>query len=98
MHSLVGVPLIARGEPLGTLTFAMTTTSLRFDATDRAFARELARVVSVGLENARLFRERAELLERESAARESAEAANQAKDEFLLPCWATSCAIRWRRF
>jgi len=83
IRSVIGVPLIARGRRVGILTLAVSATHHRFDAGDLAVTEELARMASTVIENAILSRERDEILEREQSARERAEAANQAKDEFL---------------
>jgi signal transduction histidine kinase len=52
--SLVLVPLVAREEPVGLVTFASTIEE-RYDDRDVAFARELARRIAVRVENARLY-------------------------------------------
>jgi PAS domain S-box-containing protein len=83
VRSLMGLPLIARGRRVGILTWAMSSTRRRFDAGDLAMVEELGRMASTVMENALLSRERDELLASAEAARERAEAANQAKDEFL---------------
>ena len=82
-RSVLGVPLVARGRRLGVLTFLLTTTNRRFGRRDRAVGEELARMASTVIDNSILSRERNELYLRAEAARERAEAANQAKDEFL---------------
>jgi signal transduction histidine kinase len=49
--------VVARGRPLGALTFALTSPDRRYGPDDLAVAEELARRVAVALENARLYRE-----------------------------------------
>ncbi|HEU4406291.1 MAG TPA: response regulator [Polyangiaceae bacterium] len=75
-ESAVFAPLVARGRPLGTLAFARGPGRRRFDPADLRAAGELARRVAFALDNARLYEE----VER---ARDRAEGANLAKDEFL---------------
>jgi signal transduction histidine kinase len=83
LRSVLGLPLNSRGQRLGVITFGLSQMGRRFDEQDKSSAEELARMLSTMLDNVSLSRERAELLQREQAARERAEAANQAKDEFL---------------
>jgi PAS domain S-box-containing protein len=68
-RSVMIVPLVARGRPIGTLTFVWTQPEKRYDAADLALAEDLARRAAVAVDNARLYRE--------------AEQANRTKDEFL---------------
>jgi PAS domain S-box-containing protein len=63
------VPLAAHGRPFGVITFVTAESGRRYNATDLAFAEDLARRASLAVENARLYRQ----------ARE----ANRIKDEFL---------------
>jgi signal transduction histidine kinase len=49
------VPLLARGQLLGTIAFATTRAERRFGPADLALAEELARRVAVAIDNARLF-------------------------------------------
>jgi signal transduction histidine kinase/CheY-like chemotaxis protein len=83
MHSALSLPLWNRGQLFGLIVFVQTTSGRRFDELDRLAIEELGRVLGAVFDNARLARERTELLEREQAARERAEAANRAKDDFL---------------
>jgi PAS domain S-box-containing protein len=64
------VPLVARGQTLGTLTFVRTSEERRYKAEDLFLAEELARRAAVVVENVRLF-------EAERAARAEAEASQQ---------------------
>ena len=68
-RSLMVVPLIARGRPLGTLTFVWTQPDRRYDSADLDLAEDLARRAALAVDNARLYQE--------------AERANRLKDEFL---------------
>lgn len=49
------VPLLARGEVLGTVSFASSASERLFDRADAEMGEELAARVSVALDNARLF-------------------------------------------
>jgi PAS domain S-box-containing protein len=68
-RSLMVVPLVARGRPLGTLTFVWTQPDRRYDSADLELAEDLARRAALAVDNARLYQE--------------AERANRMKDEFL---------------
>jgi signal transduction histidine kinase len=63
------VPLVARGQALGTITLVTGPGRRRYDQADRALAEELARRCAIALDNARLYAE--------------ARAAVQARDNFL---------------
>lgn len=54
-RSLIIVPLIAREETLGTLTFGSTRTDRYYRNADLSLAKELARSASLALDNARLY-------------------------------------------
>ena len=75
-HSLVTVPLVARGRTLGSMTWLRTGGAPAFGADDLALAEDLAARMALGIDNARLLR-------RAERARVEAEDANRAKDEFL---------------
>ncbi|HEX7049274.1 MAG TPA: CHASE domain-containing protein [Longimicrobiales bacterium] len=68
VRSLLTVPLVARGRTLGAFTFA-TTGDHRLDQDDVALADELARRAALAVDNARLY--------------EAAQAASEAKSDFL---------------
>jgi len=68
-RSLMIVPLVARGRPLGTLTFVWTQAARRYESADLELAEDLARRAAVAVDNARLYQD--------------AERANRTKDEFL---------------
>lgn len=63
------VPLIARGRPLGALTFVSSDSGRRYTPDDLALAEELALRIAVALDNAQLYKEARE------AERRGAEAA-----------------------
>jgi PAS domain S-box-containing protein len=58
LSSLIIVPLIARGNVLGTLTLVAAESRRRYDGIDLAFAEELAARAAVAIDNARLFKDR----------------------------------------
>jgi signal transduction histidine kinase len=68
-HSLMIVPLSAGGAVFGVMSFALGPGERVYDRDDLAFAEDLARRASLGLENARLYRQ--------------AQESNRAKDDFL---------------
>jgi signal transduction histidine kinase len=68
-HSLLLIPLVARGQTLGLVTLASREATRRYEAADLAVAQELAGRAAIALDNARLHRE--------------AELASRAKDQFL---------------
>jgi PAS domain S-box-containing protein len=75
-RSLMVVPIVARGRTLGALTFIITESERRFGRSDLGLAEDVARRAGLAVENARLYKASQE-------ARQVAEAANRAKDEFL---------------
>ncbi len=58
LRSLIVVPLIGRGRPMGTLTLATAESRRRLGPADLDFAVELARTTSLAVENASLHQER----------------------------------------
>jgi PAS domain S-box-containing protein len=74
--SCVFVALRARGRTMGVMSLSTTGPRRRFDERDRALIEELAQRVAMAVDNARLH-------EAERRARAEAEAANQAKSDFL---------------
>ncbi|MGH7397658.1 MAG: hybrid sensor histidine kinase/response regulator [Candidatus Rokuibacteriota bacterium] len=70
------VPMIARARAFGAVTFAITESDRRYDRTDLLFAEAVVSQIAVARDNADLYRAA-------EAAREAAEAANNAKDQFL---------------
>jgi signal transduction histidine kinase len=68
-RSYMCVPLKARGDTFGSITFVSVTPGRRYGPADLALAEELARRAGLAMDNARLFREAQEAL--------------KARDEFL---------------
>jgi PAS domain S-box-containing protein len=75
-RSLMIAPIVARGRALGALTFVAAESNRRFGRSDLGLAEDVARRAALAVENARLYKASQE-------ARQAAEAANRAKDEFL---------------
>ena len=75
-RSMLVVPLACRDRPLAALTFVSTDPQHRYDREDLELAEELARRAALAVDNAHLYRTSQE-------ARQAAETANRAKDEFL---------------
>ncbi len=57
LHSLLVVPLTARGRILGTFSLASARPERRFDPDDALLAADLARRAAMAVDNARLYRE-----------------------------------------
>ncbi|HYT31043.1 MAG TPA: PAS domain S-box protein, partial [Thermoanaerobaculia bacterium] len=57
MHSLMCVPMRARNQNVGLLTFISTDSDRRYTGEDLALAEELARRAGVAIDNARLYRD-----------------------------------------
>jgi PAS domain S-box-containing protein len=76
LRSAMIVPLIARGGVLGALSFVFAESGRTYSERDVRFAEDLAQRCAVAIDNARLFAS-------EQQARQSADVANHAKDEFL---------------
>ena len=74
--SCVFVALRARGRTLGVMSLSTSGPRRRFDDRDRVLIEELAQRVAMAVDNARLH-------DAERRARAEAEAANQAKSDFL---------------
>ncbi len=68
-RSAMVVPLVARGETIGVMTFATIGSVRRYDAGDLSLAEDLGRRCALAVDNARLYRE--------------AQDANRTKDHFL---------------
>ncbi len=73
--SVITVPLVARNNVLGAITFVSATAEHTYDEGDVALAEHLAALAALALDNARLHRA--------SLGRAEAEAANKAKSDFL---------------
>jgi signal transduction histidine kinase len=74
--SLMIVPLLARGEVLGAMTFVGPEDGPRYTDADLSLAEDLATRAAIAIDNARLYRQA-------ERAREAAERASQAKSDFL---------------
>lgn len=89
-HSVLLAPLVARGRVKGVMIWLSTQPGRLYDDHDTELAAEIARRVALVLDNARLFAE-SQLATREAEAavaqaqqaRDEAQNANRAKDEFL---------------
>ena len=57
LTSAMTVPLIARGQILGTMSFVWGESGRHYDETDLAFAEELAARAAIAIDNARLYDE-----------------------------------------
>jgi PAS domain S-box-containing protein len=57
VYSLMALPLVARGRPLGVLGIVSTRPDRRYDARDVALAQEISRRAAIALDNARLHRQ-----------------------------------------
>jgi PAS domain S-box-containing protein len=55
MRSVMIVPLMARDQVLGTISFVTAESDRRYDETDLALAEELARRAAIAVDNARLY-------------------------------------------
>ncbi len=57
LHSLLVVPLMARGRTLGAFSLASASPTRHFDSDDALLATDLARRAAMAVDNARLYRE-----------------------------------------
>jgi PAS domain S-box-containing protein len=76
LRSAMIVPLTVRGRVLGALTFVYAESGRHYAEADLQFAQALARRCASAIENSRLYTS-------EQRARQEADVANRAKDEFL---------------
>jgi PAS domain S-box-containing protein len=76
VKSVMVVPLIAGGRTIGAISMISAESGRRFDKRDLALAEDLAQRAAFAIDNARLYREA-------QTARDDAEQANRAKDDFL---------------
>lgn len=74
--SLMSVPLVARGDVLGAMTFVSPEYSHHYTGDDLSLAEDLAARAAIAIDNARLYR-------RAEQARAAAELASQSKSQFL---------------
>lgn len=56
-HSMISVPLVARGKSLGVVTLMISETNRKFTLQDLQFSEELARRAALHVDNARLYKE-----------------------------------------
>lgn len=75
-ESVMIVPIAAHGQVLGSLVFATLEPERTFGAAELEVAEELGRRAGLAIDNARLY-------ESEQKARQSADLASRAKDDFL---------------
>jgi serine phosphatase RsbU (regulator of sigma subunit) len=81
VHSYLAVPLMARGEVLGTLSLYRTVNDRPFDEQDRVLASELAARAAICIDNARLYgRERTTALTLQRSLLPSAPARQEGLD------------------
>ncbi|MEX2571970.1 MAG: ATP-binding protein [Gemmatimonadota bacterium] len=64
IHSLIVVPLVARGNIIGAMTLATTVSGRRYYRPDLEFSREVARGAALAVDNARLYHEAQEAIHR----------------------------------
>jgi PAS domain S-box-containing protein len=76
LRSAMIVPLIARGRTLGAMTYVWAESEHTYTKDDLVIAEELAHRCAIAIDNARLYAA-------EQRARQAADVANRAKDEFL---------------
>ena len=82
-RSLVCVPLVARGRVIGGITFGAASTGRAHDRQDLLAAREVALPAGLALDTARVYEEQLRANREADDARRRAEAANNARVEFL---------------
>jgi PAS domain S-box-containing protein len=75
-RSVIIVPLAARGDTSGLVTFARSDSGRRYSPDDVSLATEIGRRAATAVDNARLYRQ-------SESARREAEAASRAKGQFL---------------
>ncbi|OFX20890.1 MAG: hypothetical protein A2V77_24585 [Anaeromyxobacter sp. RBG_16_69_14] len=76
-RTAIAVPLVARGQTLGVISFYSASPERRYGPVDLELAQELARRAALAIDNARLYRDALGLAEAERL-RAEAEAANRA--------------------
>jgi signal transduction histidine kinase len=81
--SAISVPLLARDQVLGALTFCFARSGRRYARNDLELCAELARRATMAVENARLHLGSQDAIVRAREANRLSEQANRAKDEFL---------------
>jgi len=102
LRSAMVVPLRARGETFGTITFVSAESDRLFDESDLAFAAEFARRASLSIDNARLYadvearRADLEFLARASSELDSSldlEETLQSVADLTVPYLADGCMV-----
>ncbi|HLX32388.1 MAG TPA: ATP-binding protein [Gaiellaceae bacterium] len=90
-------PLIARGRTLGVISLGTVGAQPRFDESDREMATELARRISVALDNARLFAEAQERAHAAEALEYVADGVFLVDELGIVRLWNPTAAISLRR-
>lgn len=91
-RSLIHVPLVARGQSLGVLSFGVGESRRRYDSDDMQFARDMAHRAALAIDNARLYaaeragREHTERLQQVSAALSGTRTPEQVASVLLREC------------
>ncbi len=83
LQSAMVVPLRARGQTFGAISFIYADSGRRYSQDDLSFAEDFARRAAMAIENAQALKDTDEARVREQVLRSEAELANRAKDEFL---------------
>ena len=83
LQSAMMVPLRARGQTFGAISFIYADSGRRYSQDDLSFAEDFARRAAMAIENAQALKSTEEARVREQVLRSEAELANRAKDEFL---------------
>ncbi|HEY4237435.1 MAG TPA: GAF domain-containing protein [Gaiellaceae bacterium] len=90
-------PLIARGRTLGTISLGTIEGQPRFDESDLAMAMELARRISLALDNARLFSEARERAHAAEALEYVDDGVILVDEAGIVRLWNPTAAISLRR-
>jgi PAS domain S-box-containing protein len=90
-------PLIARGRTLGALSLGTVGDQRRFDESDREMASELARRISLALDNARLFSEAQERAHAAEALEYVADGVFLVDELGIVRLWNPTAAMSLRR-
>jgi PAS domain S-box-containing protein len=90
-------PLVARGRTLGTISLGTIEGQPRFDESDLAMAMELARRISLALDNARLFSEAQERAHSAEALEYVDDGVILVDESGIVRLWNPTAAISLRR-
>jgi PAS domain S-box-containing protein len=90
-------PLIARGRTLGAISLGTIDSQPRFDESDREMATELARRISIALDNARLFAEAQERAHAAEALEYVADGVFLVDELGIVRLWNPNAAVSLRR-